>query len=358
MRAKSREGGFSLLELIVAMAITLIISGAIYGLMAGGQNAFRREPALTDRQQNIRTAMALIQSDLQVAGQGLAPMVQVFLAGNEQGPDTPTSVVDFSQGEKTDVLSLYSDTGMCPHVDLQDGKAAANGGNLNSTQPIPDCYPEDALLMVIYPGTSGPALKPGFAHNIHAQDTMVNFPPGKQPPTPYSLIQGVVDLDNPETPVSVAVIEWVRWQIANEDPACTANCVPALYRTNSGGWDIVNGVATTPGTPGGDWQLVARGIEDLQVQYRTAASTAATPANPWLDDPPDIANSYNNIVQEVRVTLSARTTDPRFQGSTTEEGVTALRGQLVSSTSPRSALIHLAQRPASALPAPGGPVWR
>jgi hypothetical protein len=123
--------------------------------------------------------------------------------------------------------------------------------------------------------------------------------------------------------------------------------VPALYRTSSGGWDIVNGVLATPGTSDA-WRLVARGVEDLQVRYRTADG--------WFDDPPDIANDYDNIVREVQVVLSARTTDPRIQGSTTEEGTTAVRGQLISSASPRTALVHLANRPAS--PSPGGPAWR
>ena len=37
------EAGFSMVELLVAMVITLMISGAIFGLLTGGQNAFRRE---------------------------------------------------------------------------------------------------------------------------------------------------------------------------------------------------------------------------------------------------------------------------------------------------------------------------
>jgi type IV pilus assembly protein PilW len=83
MKQPSRggEGGFSLIELTVAMTITLVISGAIYGLIAGGQTAFRREPELSDRQQNIRVAMDLILRDIANAGSGLPPFLQAFTPG-------------------------------------------------------------------------------------------------------------------------------------------------------------------------------------------------------------------------------------------------------------------------------------
>ena len=61
--------GFSLLELMVAMVITLVITGAMYGLIVSGQGSFRREPALSDRQQQIRIAMSRIQEDILKAGE-------------------------------------------------------------------------------------------------------------------------------------------------------------------------------------------------------------------------------------------------------------------------------------------------
>ena len=46
MKAESNQGasGFSLIELTIAMVVTLIVSGAIFGLLTGGKTAFRREP--------------------------------------------------------------------------------------------------------------------------------------------------------------------------------------------------------------------------------------------------------------------------------------------------------------------------
>src|SRR6185503_2584377 len=76
--------GFSLLELMVAMVITLVITGAMYGLIVSGQGSFRREPALSDRQQQIRVAMSRIEEDILKAGMGLGPTVQAF-AENKNG---------------------------------------------------------------------------------------------------------------------------------------------------------------------------------------------------------------------------------------------------------------------------------
>jgi len=87
MSRRNGESGFSLVELMVAMVITLIISGSIYGLLAAGQGAFRREPEMTERQQNIRTAMDLILRDVSAAGVGMSTFMQAFTPARD-GTDT------------------------------------------------------------------------------------------------------------------------------------------------------------------------------------------------------------------------------------------------------------------------------
>jgi type IV pilus assembly protein PilW len=65
-----RQAGFSLVEMLVALTVSLLATGAIYQLVTAGQSAFRREPALADRQQNIRVAMDVISRDVLRAGYG------------------------------------------------------------------------------------------------------------------------------------------------------------------------------------------------------------------------------------------------------------------------------------------------
>src|SRR5512136_2665399 len=82
---RQHERGFSLVELMIAMTVTLIVSGAIYGLLTSGSNAFRREPELADRQQNIRIAMDLLTRDVFNAGSALPTFSQVFTLTDPPG---------------------------------------------------------------------------------------------------------------------------------------------------------------------------------------------------------------------------------------------------------------------------------
>src|SRR4029453_3320565 len=120
------------------------------------------------------------------------------------------------------------------------------------------------------------------------------------------------------------------------------------------------------------FQTIARGIEDLQVQYATVAlpnawlgsapivtgapaATAAYPAPPPSPAPAD----FGSLIRHVRVTLAARSEAQRIQGmQTSTSGGTALRGSLTSTGSPRSALFHVARgRPSSPAPSPGSWYW-
>ena len=80
-----KEDGFSLVELLVALTVTLIVSGAIYGLLTSGSAAFRREPELADRQQNIRVAMDVLARDVFNAGAALPRFSQVFTLTDSVG---------------------------------------------------------------------------------------------------------------------------------------------------------------------------------------------------------------------------------------------------------------------------------
>ena len=100
-------------------------------------------------------------------------------------------------------------------------------------------------------------------------------------------------------------------------------------------------VYAAPPLANAGWQLVARGVEDLQVRYRTAGGWQA--AAPLIAPASAIATRLDNIVREVEVTLWARTIgEARLQGeSTSANGVIAVRGQLVMSVAPRAAQIAL-----------------
>lgn len=325
---RSRQGqlGFSLLELVVAMAITLVISGAIYGMMAAGQSSFEREPLLSERQQNIRLAMTLIQEDIANAGQGFPPLWQSFTNGLDgAGPATPRLLTQAggAVAQTSDFLQIFGNDGRCPPVTV----CKQAGANLFLHQSVAStCYGLPGLVN-ISDNTGLGELRcakddgKGSCGNAH-----LIFPGGGK----------VIDNAAAITPVNV-----VRYEIRLDatDLDINRNPIPSLWRSA----DADALLATGCGGGGAGWQLVARWIEDLQVQYRTNAG--------WVDNPPPAAAgafilaNYANVVREVRISLSARAnlrgTNPGAGGV----GGAALRGQLVTTTSPRSALAALAQEP-------------
>ena len=84
---RNAQSGFSLIELMVAMVVTLFIVGAVVVLLTGGQSSFKHQPERTDRQQNIRVAMDVIMRDIGAAGVGMPVFMQTFQRNlNNVGP--------------------------------------------------------------------------------------------------------------------------------------------------------------------------------------------------------------------------------------------------------------------------------
>src|SRR5262245_52248889 len=105
-QSSRKQQGFTLLELMIAMTVTLVITGAVVRLLTAGKSVFRREPALSSRQQNIRFGMDLVWQDVFGAGSGLPMFKQAFTDGlNGVGSMG-------SGGANTDELEITS-TGDC-----------------------------------------------------------------------------------------------------------------------------------------------------------------------------------------------------------------------------------------------------
>lgn len=325
-----RQAGFTLVELMVAMVITLIVSGSIYGMIASGQTAFKRDPELSDRQQSIRVAMDVIQRDIVNAGNRLGLFYQVFAE-----PADAAGIMG-ANGVLTDHLVIYTGSGGCPDVTL--AVPAQSGANLNAVADIPACYPDDAMAVVVY-GNLG--AKWGFLHRVHAQASKANFPPGLNAAA-NSQIQSVADLGQLCTPQQVlagctqaaptamAAVTIMAYVIAPEPDG-----TPGLWRSTTGGYDVLAGGGYAPPPPAvsspGVWQLIARGIEDMQIQYFRNGV--------WNDTPTVTMGTPASVVTQVRVTLQARTATIRATAAVA--GPNALRGQLTSVGVPRPALNYL-----------------
>lgn len=391
MQRRFSQRGFSLIELMVAMTITLIISGAIYGLLSTGQSAFRREPALVDRQQNIRIAMDLITRDVENAGAGMtavpANLAQVF-TDNLNNPGANSVASEIFPGQRADFLEMMANDGTCPTL----GVCGAPAGNILYTfEPPPQCMTARAGFLFVA-GEAGPAgsitapvadRRPGLLWGAIPATGLVcglvgssgglftlpvapaynpgvtqacGTPPGGLTPDPAG---------NPNTTTrycrSLTRMQLVRYEIAPETPGTPVNPItnpPSLWRSDYGlrNYDLTlnTGPTNTPVGPNNPWQVVARGIDDLQIQYFTACPSPGGPVG-WCNVPgtvvngPPPATSLNTVVQRVQITLSARTVPATGQalasgGETiyAPGGTPGRRGQLTTTVAPRAALMTLA----------------
>ncbi|MGE5256956.1 MAG: PilW family protein [Hyphomicrobiales bacterium] len=68
MRIRHNKGGFTLVELMVAMAIATIVLASIYAAFNAQMRRYTTEQQVVEMQQNIRAAMYLLKRDIRVAG--------------------------------------------------------------------------------------------------------------------------------------------------------------------------------------------------------------------------------------------------------------------------------------------------
>jgi len=321
---RSHEQGFSLVELVIAMTVTLIISGAVFQLMTASQNAFRKQPGVADRQQNIRMAIDLISQDVFGAGFGLPPFAQAF-EDNLDGVG-PTG----SGGAATDEIQLIKSSD-CGYVQV----CKLSGTQLTTFEMLQECYNLPSMVILAnddewYPywatspgaGATGSCSSGGGSKNGHAvipQGVPLNKPgPSKS-------------FTNP--PQYMIVGSLVRYRI-NPGPDGTPN----LERSDFGGQDYPGG--------GTSWEVIASGVEDLQVEYLNGTGWQDTPGTVTCNTAcgaPGQAE-YDTLIRRVKIRLSARALVVNVSGQTTDAtGNDALRGQLETEIAPRAAVTSLGQ---------------
>ena len=317
---EQKQNGFSMVELVIALTVTLIISAAIFQLMAAGQTAFRKEPAMADRQQNIRMGLNIISQDLYRAGYGFPQFAQVFTDNLDAvGPLGPG-------GADTDELEIFS-ASECPSKSV----CQSGGVSVTTLEEFSACENLPGLVIlgnetewgVFWAEGPGKAKTGSCGKGKGGKNGHIVLPPGKSTWNPPG--------GPPFVPEYVLVGSIIRYRINLE-----ADGTPNLERSAFGGEDV-NGLST--------WQIIARGVEDMQVEYLNGVD--------WQDGPGLItcglncaaptAADYDTVIRRVRVRLSARAMAPNLTGQSTSAVGNAARGQLVTDIAPRPALATLGQ---------------
>lgn len=290
-------------ELLVAMVMTLIVASSIFGLLYAGQSSFQRNPELTELEQNLRMASDSVMTDISTAGVGMSAFVQTFTPG-------------LDGGVSPDKLELFGNDGSCPDI-LSNGATA--------TQNLPGCFGTVTAPVLFYFPTDPVAANGDIGGSAWA---IGNFS-GTDPSKAFAAVRQASAFVA-TTATGMGLLNFPRYEIAN---ASASDTVPCLWRSPRGGTDAAGTFVAAPGATGG-WQLVARGIEDMQVLYRTDGGGWTANGNAPVVN--GTAADLTSLITGVRVTLSGRSEGRR----SLETGQSVIyRSQLSAVGVPRAALL-------------------
>lgn len=250
----SNEKGFSLIELMMAMVLTVGLMGAVFALMNQNQSVFVAESGGTDMNQNIRTAVDVMTRDIQSAGMGLSQANGSFSAifytnGTSGAPDTILIVngdpfAPWADVEERDDVTNEFTCGLPNEVDESGGGFIYHDRNNNVQQiyqsyaDVPDtyiCY--DDIRFRLLQLTSDGQLVDGNLKLVYNPGQYTNL---------ASTFGSAIDTDEPDY----------------EDARIAKLGGIIAYRVNQTTKELERSEDLTT------WQAVARGITDLQIEYR------------------------------------------------------------------------------------------
>ncbi len=307
----NNEKGFSLLELLVAAALTVGLMGGIFALANRNQQVFVTESSVTDLNQNVRTAVDLLTRDIQCAGMGLPVGVGNFAAiyyknGANGAPDSilmmngnpsaPVATFDSRLTANTEMLL------MIPSDAVRTGSGSSTTFSYTSydktTKPIYKIYSSDPRQYLIYDDTRSMLFQlrsNGAITGAGANERLKLQYDGSKYQSPATLFGTTIGTGEPvySSSANVALIEST---VAYKLDTTTRELLRSDNFQN--------------------WYTVARGIVNFQVQYRILRRTGELIEEKVTDTPgdgtdtaPSGALTSRRDIHSLIITIVAETPD-------------------------------------------------
>jgi type II secretory pathway pseudopilin PulG len=287
----NNERGFSLIELSVAVLLTVGLMAVVFSLMSQNQQIFARESNVTDLNQNIRSVVDLLTQDIQSAGMGLprskGSFASIFYTNGTSTTADKLMIVNGNPWAPTAGISLYDDSNpadrklfcTAPVGVTADGSGLLSYMEKGVAKPIYRasstvyyiCY-DDSKVRRFTLSNNG-TIAGGILTLRYTSSSWVNTP---------STFGSPVDTGEPDR--DGGSISLLANLISYRVNATTRE----LERTE----DLVN------------YEPVARGILNIQFRFRTIAVTGGVIDEVTVDAPTDRDN-----IRSVIVTITAETPD-------------------------------------------------
>lgn len=269
------DNGFTLIEILIAMAISGIVTAATYSTFKSHQGSYIAQDQVTEMQQNLRAAMSMISRDMRMAGYGVEAGEAFEIGGIDydyDGEDDFQTNNDPNRSNVDGVMIRRSDS---PPMDIIRYQGAAS--NLSVCSPS-DFQVGDILTIITESGSNKyyrtiqvtqiqqTNANPCPSCCTSGKCDKINFSPGL---SPYNNPGGLGD--------------------GNWENGTVAQFRDIAYFVDSNGPTLmrsVNGSAAQP---------VADNIEDLQFAYQDEDGN-------WFNTPPSVQD-----IRSVRINVLAST---------------------------------------------------
>jgi prepilin-type N-terminal cleavage/methylation domain-containing protein len=287
MKQKQSQNGFSLIEMMLAMSLTIALTGVVFSLMRKGQQAFVVEGSRSELTQNFRAASDLISRDIQAAGAGIPGFLGPIAGIDGTGTNPDVLMVMYGNSTFTPVNVTVPPTALSSNITTDIPLTAFTSGDYFLYTVA---QPQDASGNI-----SDYAEFRAFSLNL-TTTPVTNITNGRVlTPTAKDMNfsgQGTGYWDaTVEAPSSSAlrvakVDEVIQYRLLQASRELQRN------RNNSG------------------WVTVARGISNFQLRYKTEKMNTGTGTfDPfvWQDQVLKSDVSNRALIRSVEVTITAQT---------------------------------------------------
>jgi prepilin-type N-terminal cleavage/methylation domain-containing protein len=143
------EHGFSLLELTIAMAIMLTVTGSVFTMMNPAQGSFAAQPEVSDMQQRMRVGTDTLYKDLMMAGAGAYQGSMGGSLGNYFASVVPRRVGNTLEDAPTvfrsDTITLIYVPSTMAQTTLADHGPSLNSSEMRVNAQTNGCPADDDL---------------------------------------------------------------------------------------------------------------------------------------------------------------------------------------------------------------------
>ena len=308
VECRERELGFSLIEVMVSILITLVVMSAVFALLSRGQRSFDREPEVADLQQSARNAIDAVSKDIMQAGAGLPPEFPAFgtpaLGAGDGNPTDTLFIVGAVQSASGMVLEPES----VAQVTTKNGTVTMFGDTTNfllndivavyNNQPNnvnPEWFLARVISVVQNPGNQA------FV-NI-AQDIPASIPYALYDSPTFNPASFITDVNAGTPGAFMTKISITQYNTIPDASGTFAPPVPEVLQRTVTQNAAIGGVTNTMGY-----------LQDFEIGYTVGVNAPVEQNNP----PVLIAGApcdNETMVSSVRISVTGRSISSNLQGA-------------------------------------------